>query len=131
MWRYRNYLGLGIFTDGFLVKSGYPHLVTEDIEENVQKMMGCGLFENGYFVYVCTHCGKEKQIAFTCKSRFCLRCAKVYIDNWVNKMKETVFKWIPHRHVILTVPGSLWEYFRSEKMLKMLADCAVAMMKDV
>lgn len=112
-------------------KESYPHLVTEDIEKNVQKMMECGLFENGYFVYVCTNCGEEKRIAFTCKSRFCLRCSKVYIDNWVNKMRETVFKWIPHRHVILTVPGSLWEYFHSEEMLKMLADSAVMMMKDV
>ena len=104
-------------------KERYPELVVKDVEENVQKMMGCGLEANGYFEYFCVKCGGRKVVAFTCKSRFCLRCSKVYIDNWTNKMRKTVFEWIPHRHVILTVPGSLWEYFHNKEMLKMPADC--------
>ena len=84
----------------------HPDVVNEDIEANVQKMMNCGLFKNGYAEYRCS-CGHIKKVPFSCKSRFCLRCAKVYIDNWVVKMKETIFAKINHRHIILTVPESL------------------------
>ncbi|PIS25384.1 MAG: hypothetical protein COT45_02635 [bacterium (Candidatus Stahlbacteria) CG08_land_8_20_14_0_20_40_26] len=88
-------------------KERHPELITDVIEENVQKMMGCGLFKNGYFLYMCSRCGEDKRVAFICKSRFCLRCAKVYIDNWVNKIRKTIFTRVLHRHVVLTVPGSL------------------------
>lgn len=111
-------------------KRFYSHLVTEDIEVNVQKMMDCGLFHKGYAEYRC-RCGHVKRVPFSCKSRFCLRCAKVYIDNWVAKMKETVFAKINHRHIILTVPGSLWKYFHKAKMLKLLADCGARLVKEV
>ncbi|MDI6733657.1 MAG: transposase zinc-binding domain-containing protein, partial [Planctomycetota bacterium] len=87
-------------------KQFYPHLVNKDIEVNVQKMMACGLLANGYAEYRC-RCGHIKRVPFSCKSRFCLRCARVYIDKWVAKMKETVFAKVKHRHIILTVPGSL------------------------
>ena len=34
-------------------KRFHPSLVNEDIEANVQKMMGCGMFSNGYAEYRC------------------------------------------------------------------------------
>lgn len=111
-------------------KQFYPHLVNEYIESNVQKMMGCGLFSNGYAEYRCS-CGHIKRVPFSCKSRFCLRCSKVYIDNWVAKMKKTIFAKIDHRHIIVTVPGSLWRYFHAEDMLKLLADCGAQLIKEV
>ncbi len=46
-------------------------------------------------------------------------------------MKETVFAQINHRHIILTVPGSLWKYFHKGKMLKLLADCGAKVVKEV
>lgn len=108
----------------------HPELVNEDIEANVQKMMDCGLFKNGYAEYRCS-CGHVKRVPFSCKSRFCLRCAKVYIDNWVSKMKETIFAKVNHRHIILTVPGSLWKYFHNQDILKLLADCGVRLIEEV
>jgi len=111
-------------------KRFYSHLVTKDIEVNVQKMMDCGLLANGYAEYRC-RCGHIKRVPFRCKSRFCLRCSKVYIDNWVAKMKDTVFAKIKHRHIILTVPGSLWKYFHNGRLLKLLADCGAKLVKEV
>ena len=105
-------------------------LVDEDIEANVRKMMGCGLFSNGYAEYRCG-CGHIKRVPFSCKSRFCLRCGKVYIDNWINKMKQTIFAKVEHRHIILTVPGSLWKYFHNKQMLKLLADCGARLIQEV
>lgn len=111
-------------------KRFHPHLVSEDIEINVQKMMNCGLFSNGYAEYRCS-CGHVKKVPFSCKSRFCLRCSKVYIDNWVAKMKEIIFTKVIHRHIILTVPGTLWGYFHDRRMLKLLSDCGAELIKEV
>jgi hypothetical protein len=112
-------------------KEFHPDLVTEYVEENVRKMMGCGLEKNGYSQYFCSRCGEEKVVAFSCKSRFCLRCTKVYVDNWLNRMRGTLFTRIAHRHVILTVPGVLWEYFHEGRMLKVLVECGAEMMKEM
>lgn len=109
----------------------HPEYVDEVIAENVDKMMGCGLIENGYFEYMCLDCQKSKKIGFTCKSRFCLRCAKVYTDNWINKMEETIFPWVSHRHVILTIPGSLWEYFHDTELFKKAGDKGVGTIREV
>jgi len=112
-------------------KRFHKELVDENIEENIEKMMGCGLIENGYYEYICPKCLKRKKIGFSCKSRFCLRCSKVYTDKWVERMREVIFKWIKHRHIILTVPGSLWEYFEEGRMLKKLSDCGIETIKEV
>lgn len=111
-------------------KQFHPELVDENIQANVQKMMGCGLFSSGYAEYRCS-CGHIKRVAFSCKSRFCLRCGKVYIDNWVKKMKQSIFAKVEHRHIILTVPGSLWKYFHNKQMLKLLADCGARLIEEV
>jgi hypothetical protein len=127
---YKNRL-IQIFRDhweGF--KQFHPELINEDVEANVQKMMNCGLFSGGYAEYRCS-CGYVKRVPFSCKSRFCLRCSKVYIDNWVNKMKQTIFAKVEHRHIILTVPGKLWEYFHNKEMLKMLSDCGARLIEEV
>ena len=111
-------------------KRFHPDIVDDNIETNVQKMMGCGMFSNGYAEYRCS-CGYVKKVPFSCKSRFCLRCSKVYIDNWVAKMKQTIFAKVNHRHIILTVPGSLWKYFHNPKTLKLLADCGAELVQEV
>lgn len=127
---YKNRL-IQIFRDHWeQFKLFHSELVDEDIEVNVRKMMGCGLFSNGYAEYRCG-CGHIKRVPFSCKSRFCLRCGKVYTDNWINKMKQTIFAKVEHRHIILTVPGSLWKYFHNKQMLKLLADCGARLIQEV
>ena len=127
---YKNRL-IQIFRDHWEeFKHFHPQLVNEDIEANVQKMLGCGLFSNGYAEYRCS-CGHIKRVPFSCKSRFCLRCSKVYIDSWVAKMRQTIFAKVNHRHIILTVPGSLWRYFHNHQMLKLLADCGAKLIPEV
>jgi len=127
---YKNRL-IQIFRDHWeQFKLFHPQLVDENIEFSVQKMMNCGLLRGGYAEYRCS-CGYIKRVPFSCKSRFCLRCSKVYIDNWVAKMKQIIFTKVTHRHIILTVPGSLWRYFHDAKVLKMLADCGARLIEEV
>jgi hypothetical protein len=59
---YKNLL-IQIFRDhGEQFRFFHPELVDENIEINVQKMMRCGLFSNGYTEYRCS-CGSIKRVA--------------------------------------------------------------------
>jgi hypothetical protein len=56
----------------------------------VAKMLECGNPEKmGYLEYRCLHCGQGKHlVSMSCKSSLCLRCAKVYTDNWVSQVAK-------------------------------------------
>ena len=87
-------------------------------------MIGCGDPSNGYAEYVCPQCGNKKKVPFTCKSRFCTSCGKVYIDKWVEKTVSNIFD-VPHRHLIFTIPQELRKIiFNDRKLIKVMMDCA-------
>jgi predicted SnoaL-like aldol condensation-catalyzing enzyme len=73
----------------------------------VAKMLACGNPEKiGYLEYRCLHCGQGKHlVAMSCKSSLCLRCAKVYVDNWVSQVSKALHEGGIYRHIILTVPA--------------------------
>ena len=81
-------------------------------DEAVRKMLGCGDPENGYATYVCGDCGGDhKKVPFSCKSCFCLSCAKVYTDQWAARIEAILFPGVAYRHTVLTVPDELRIYF--------------------
>jgi hypothetical protein len=87
-------------------------------DEVVQKMLGCGDPENGYATYVCGKCGGEqRKVPFSCKSCFCLSCAKVYTDRWAARIEAILFPGVAYRHTVLTVPDDLRGYFYREAEL--------------
>lgn len=116
---YKNIM-IQIFRDHWSqFKQFHSDLVDDNIETNVEKMMGCGLKENGYIEYWCVTpgCHHKKIIPFSCKSRFCLRCGRVYVEKWLLRMKQTIFNKVIHRHVILTVPNTIWPYIHKDRRL--------------
>ena len=54
----------------------------------VKEMLGCGDPEKGFKSYRCLWCGEVKKVPFSCKSSFCLTCAKIYIDQWVDRIND-------------------------------------------
>jgi hypothetical protein len=74
--------------DGF--KHVYPRDNTPYYDGLVDKMLGCGNPEKiGYREYRCLHCRQgTHRVAMSCKSSLCLRCAKVYVDNWVSQVSR-------------------------------------------
>jgi hypothetical protein len=95
-----------IFEDGWDdFKSKYPRY--EAVDEVVQKMLGCGNPENGHAVYLCPGCLAGHEVGFSCKSTFCLSCAKVYGQAWVETVKGMLHPGMKYRHLILTVPEGL------------------------
>lgn len=80
-------------------------------------MLGCGKEENGYAKYICQDCGEEKIVGFSCKSSFCLSCARSYVDKWVEYISDHLFEGVKYRHVVLTIPEELRIYFYRDKRL--------------
>jgi hypothetical protein len=91
--------------DGF--KHAHPRYQTAYYDGLVAKMLACGNPEQmGYVAYRCQHCGQGKHlVAMSCKSSLCLRCAKVYVDNWVSQVSKRLHAGVIYRHIILTVPA--------------------------
>ena len=85
----------------------HPRYRTSYYESLVAKMLACGNPEQmGYVEYRCLQCGQGKHlVAMSCKSSLCLRCAKVYVDNWVSQVSRVLHAGVIYRHIILTVPA--------------------------
>ena len=92
-------------------------------------MLRCGDPEKiGSIEYRCLHCGQGKHlVAMSCKSSLCLRCAKVYVDNWVSQVSQMLHEGIIYRHIVLTMPAMLRTTFyqQSKALLSPFMRCGV------
>ena len=99
----------------------------------VQKMLDCGDPDKmGYAQYRCLNCGATKQVAFSCKSSFCLSCGKVYAEHWVDFISRRMFPDMVYRHIVLTVPDFLRNWFyKNPQLLSVLMQTGKKCMQDV
>ena len=110
-------------------KHAHPRYQTAYYEGLVAKMLACGnpaLI--GYVEYRCLHCGQgTHRVAMSCKSSLCLRCAKVYVDDWVSQVSKMLHAGVIYRHIILTVPATFRTTFyqNAAVLLSALMRCGV------
>lgn len=72
-------------------KTLHPSYAQPQYEEVVQKMLNCGSVMGGYTEYICMNCGQDsRKVCFTCKGSFCLSCAKVYVDDFVEQTSKNL-----------------------------------------
>lgn len=109
----------------------YGHYFDVNVRDVVDKMLGCGDLASGYSTYRCEHCHEVKRVAFSCKSSFCLSCCKVYIDEWVSHIGQTLYEGVAYRHVVLTVPDVIrMPFFHDRSLLADLMKCGVQMLSE-
>jgi hypothetical protein len=112
----------------------HPRYQTPYYNGLVTKMLGCGTPEQmGYIEYRCLHCGQGKHlVAMSCKSSLCLRCAKVYVDNWVAQVSKVLHEGVIYRHIILTVPAMFRTTFyqHAAVVLSAFMRCGVQCLDD-
>jgi hypothetical protein len=109
----------------------YGHSFRPEVAEVVQKMLRCGDLASGYSTYRCEHCHEVKRVAFSCKSSFCLSCCKVYIDEWVRHIGQTLYEGVSYRHVVRTVPDVIrMPFFHDRSLLAELMRCGVQMLSE-
>ena len=113
-------------------RQAHDGFIPEHWEENVHKMLGCGDIAEGYYEYKCADCGTAKKVGFTCKSRLCLRCYKVAVDNWLKTSRNVLFEGVIHRQVVLTVPTEIRVLILSKSaFLKVFIDAAAKAVKEL
>jgi len=103
-------------------KRAYSKYNTAYHDRVIRKMLDCGDPEKaGYATYLCLDCGEKRKVAFSCKSSFCLSCAKVHADEWSSFVGRRLFPAMAYRHVVLTVPEELrvW-FYRNPNLLSPL-----------
>ena len=100
----------------------------------VAKMLACSNPEKiGYLEYRCLHCGQGKHlVAMSCKSSLCLRCTKVYVDNWVSQVSKALHEGVIYRHIILTVPAMFRTTFyqNAAVVLRAFMRCGASCLDD-
>lgn len=120
-----------IFKDhwkSFLKENGSQ--VRRSIIFEVNKMINCGNEKKGYTQYKCSECGEIKKVAFTCKSRFCPSCGKVYVDNWIEDFVNRIIN-AKHKHMVFTIPEGMRDIFlRNRKLLGVLPKSAAEVIKS-
>ena len=113
--------------DGF--KHVHPRYKTRYYDSLVDTMLRCGdPAKIGSIEYRCLHCGRGKHlVAMRCQSSRCLRCAKVYVDNWVSQVSPMRHEGVIDRHSVLTVPEILRKTFyqRADVVLSAFMRCGV------
>jgi len=108
----------------------YPRY--EQVSYVIRKMLGCGDIASGYSEYVCPECLEAIKIPFSCKCKFCLSCAKAHLDEWISQIEASLFDGVDYRHLVLTVPEQLRNYFYKEpRLLDKLIKTGLLMIKDV
>ncbi|MEN8209806.1 MAG: transposase zinc-binding domain-containing protein, partial [Candidatus Fermentibacteria bacterium] len=96
------------------------------IDEVVEKCLQCGDPHYGFARIRCKDCGAEYLRAFSCKCRgFCPSCSKRKSLDLAVFLKEELFRPVPHRHWVWSVPKMLRLHFlHHRKLLPMLCRCA-------
>ena len=114
-------------------KNTYPRYNTLYYDEVINKMLDCGDPQKmGYAGFRCLSCGLFHTVAMTCKSTFCLPCAKPYTDKWIDFIGRRLIPGVVYRHTVLTVPDFLHIYFyRNRSLLDPFMLLAQPCLKDV
>lgn len=102
----------------------YDKKVRPNVKVEVDKVLRCKDTRYGYIELKCESCNETKKVGFTCKSRFCTLCGKIYVDNWIKSMLSKLIN-VRHRHIVFTIPEELRIYFGKDRSkLKILPQCA-------
>src|SRR5438128_9056471 len=118
--------------DGFT--HAHPRYRTRYYDGLVEQMLGCGNPDTmGSIEYRCLRCGEgTHRVAMSCKSSLCLRCAKVYVDNWVSQVSTMLHEGVIYRHMVLTMPALLRTTFyqHAQEVLSPFMRCGVQCLDD-
>ncbi len=119
--------------DGF--KHVHPRYNTRYYDGLIDKMLNCGNPDQmGSIEYHCEHCGQGKHlVSMRCKSSLCLRCAKVYVDNWVAHVSKMLHEGVIYRPIVLTVPAVVRTslYRNAQVLLSPFMHCGVRCLDEV
>ena len=66
----------------------FPESTREYILQTITKALDCGNPEVGYTSFICIKCNLIHKTPFSCKSRLCSSCGKIYAEKWADDIKD-------------------------------------------
>lgn len=85
--------------------------VRETILDEIDKMIHCKDFSKGYLCFDCPNCDNYHIQGFSCHSRFCTSCGKVYRDARALEASNKCIN-VAHRHITWTIDSRLRKYIK-------------------
>jgi Zn finger protein HypA/HybF involved in hydrogenase expression len=119
-----------VYPERFEKEYGY---LRKRVIEVINKFLDCGILEHGMARVYCKECGHDYFVAFSCKTRFmCPSCTQKRKLIWTDWIKNQVFRNIPHRHWVFTLPRVLRRlFYKDRSLLAHLATCAKETLFDM
>ena len=102
-------------------KYKFPKITHDSIWNNVNRFLDCGDIAHGYTAFKCEKCTHTHITPFSCKSRFCPSCGKIYAENWALNIKDQLIN-ATHIHATFSLPKGFVRNHRHK--LKNLAHAA-------
>jgi hypothetical protein len=88
------------------------------VDEQVQRYLDCGLFENGFARVRCPECAEEYLLAFSCKTReLCPSCGAKRSAATAALLAEEVLADVAHAQWVFVMPKMLRPYFLHNREL--------------
>jgi ribosomal protein S27E len=88
------------------------------VDEQVQRYLDCGLYENGFARVRCPDCRAEYLLAFSCKTReLCPSCAARRAAATAVLLADAVLEEIGHAQWVFVMPKMLRPYFLHHREL--------------
>jgi hypothetical protein len=96
------------------------------VTDVIYRYLDCGDLHLGFTRVRCADCGHEYLLAYSCKRRhFCPSCHQKRVVEFGEWLCTQVFKLVPHRQWVLSIPKRLRRYFLFDrKLLAKLSRCA-------
>jgi len=84
--------------------------------KEVEKLLGCGKYNNGFKLYQCPDCGIRLAVPFTCKSRLCLSCYRKKLFGWSMNLSRILDNSLRHQHLVTPSPAIYVTYYLKENL---------------
>ena len=88
--------------------------IGDGVYSNVNRILKCKTPLLVFSLFVCEHCGKQKIVLHTCKSRMCSSCGNKYIKQRESSIFSKLIK-CNHRHVVFNIPKELRIFFLKDR----------------
>lgn len=105
------------------------HAVADYQRHEVEKALTCYEGQCGGYVFFCDHCDEWVFMMRGCNSRLCSSCGKRYAEQWAVSLSQALAP-VPHRHIVLTAPDTLWPYLRTWDVMRVYMNAAIAAFND-
>lgn len=99
------------YWDDFLLSLNDKMKPRESILTNVDRMIKCRDFSEGYIFFECPNCDEFYMIGLSCHSRFCPSCNKKYREQRAISVSRKLLD-VNHRHFVFTIPEEFRYLFR-------------------